>query len=403
MVDGTRKNAALKQPSRVSFVDCSVLRCLHLRSPGPRANASGNGTWSPHSCTVLSGIGQALCILIHSARWPADTDLSGQDVVAVGSGCIAAQIVPALLQTPVNVSNPDYANSPMGCSATRRTRWKEAHAKWAPQVYETVPSLRLLVRMLLCFVAESHWLFFKRNNYKSQKQAEASSLAHMTAQAPLQYHCMLTPRYPVGCKRPIWDSDWLKSMHDSRFSLVSGSLARVHDLEVTVLGNDQTPGKELLETTLKADTLILAAGYNVNEFKHYVPVIFRNGTSLHDQWATRGGPHAYMCTAIDGFHNFMVGGPNTLTGHTSAIITIENNIEYILRLIKPVLTGHVSVDEPKPEAVQAWDRGIQGATNATVFRDCTSWYTGQGGRNVAVYPRSQLDYYLRCRFPRLSD
>jgi hypothetical protein len=94
-----------------------------------------------------------------------------------------------------------------------------------------------------------------------------------------------------------------------------------------------------------------------------------------------------MCTAVDGFPNFfMVGGPNTLTGHTSAIMTIENTIEHILRIIKPVLTGHVSIVEPKPDAVQAWDRSIQGNAQATVFRACTSWYKRQGGSNVAVYP-----------------
>ncbi|KAL3449172.1 hypothetical protein BJX65DRAFT_306236 [Aspergillus insuetus] len=260
---------------------------------------------------------------------------------------------------------------------------KEAYAKWAPRIYGTVPLLGFFVRMLICVVAGSHWLFFKRINYKSQKQAAASSLAHMTALAPPKYHRMLTPQYPVGCKRRIWDSDWLKSMHDSRFTLVSGNAS----------------SKEITNRTLKADTLLLATGFNTTGFKHYVPVVGRNGISLQDQWATR----AYTCTAVDGFPNFfMVGGPNTLTGHTSVIMTIENTIEYILRLIKPVLTGHISTVEPKPEAVQAWDRAIQSNTQATVFRACTSWYKGQKGRNVAVYPRSQLDYYLR-RFPRLSD
>jgi hypothetical protein len=46
MIVGTRKDADLKQPSCVSFVNCNILHCLQLRSPGPRANASGNGTWS---------------------------------------------------------------------------------------------------------------------------------------------------------------------------------------------------------------------------------------------------------------------------------------------------------------------------------------------------------------------
>jgi cation diffusion facilitator CzcD-associated flavoprotein CzcO len=160
----------------------------------------------------------------------------------------------------------------------------------------------------------------------------------------------------------------------------------VHDHDVTVRGPDAS-SEGFTDRTLKADTLILATGFNTNDFKHYVPVVGRNGTSLQDQWATRGGPHAYMRTAVDGFPSlFMVGGPNTPSGHTSAIMAIENSIEYILRLIKPVLTGHVSIVEPKPEAVQPWDRVIQGNTQATVFRGCTSWYKGQGGRNVAVYP-----------------
>jgi cation diffusion facilitator CzcD-associated flavoprotein CzcO len=186
--------------------------------------------------------------------------------------------------------------------------------------------------MLICVVAGSHWLFFKRNNYKPQKQAAASSQAHMTALAPPKYHRMLTPQYPVGCKRRIWDSDWLRSMHDSRFTLVSGSLASVNDHEVIVREPDAS-SKELTDRMLKADTLVLATGFNTHEFKHYVPVVGRDGISLQDQWATRGGPHAYVCTAVDGFPNFfMVGGPNTLTGHTSVIMTIENTIEYILRL-----------------------------------------------------------------------
>ncbi|KAL2788248.1 hypothetical protein BJX66DRAFT_327241 [Aspergillus keveii] len=325
----------------------------------------------------IADLGASNGQVIHSARWPADTDLTGQDVVVVGSGCSAAQIVPALLQTPVKSLTQIMRTPPWVVPRLEEPGGKEAYAKWAPQIYGTVPLLGFFV-------------------------PAASSLAHMTALAPPKYHRILTPQYPVGCKRRIFDSDWLKCMHDSRFTLASGSLTSVSDHEVNVRGPDASC-KELTDRILKADTLILATGFDTHEFKHYLPVVGRDGISLQDQWATRGGPHAYMCTAVDGFPNFfMVRGPNTLTGHTSAIMTMENTIEYILRLIKPVLTGHVSIVEPKPEAVQAWDRAIQANTQATVFRVCTSWYK-TGGRNVAVYPRSQVDYHLRCRFPRLSN
>jgi cation diffusion facilitator CzcD-associated flavoprotein CzcO len=126
--------------------------------------------------------------VIHSARWPAHTDLTGQDIVVVGSGCSAAQIVPALLQTHVKSLTQIMPTPPWVVPRLEEPGGKEAYAKWAPRIYGTVPLLGFFVPMLICVVAESHWIFFKRNNHQSQKQAAGSSLAHMTALAPPKYH-----------------------------------------------------------------------------------------------------------------------------------------------------------------------------------------------------------------------
>jgi cation diffusion facilitator CzcD-associated flavoprotein CzcO len=67
--------------------------------------------------------------VIHSARWPADTDLTGQDIVIVGSGCSAAQIIHALLQTPVKSLTQIMRTAPWVVPRLEEPGGKEAYAK----------------------------------------------------------------------------------------------------------------------------------------------------------------------------------------------------------------------------------------------------------------------------------
>ncbi|KAL4943059.1 hypothetical protein BDV06DRAFT_235010 [Aspergillus oleicola] len=312
--------------------------------------------------------------VIHSARWPADANLDGKRIVVVGAGCSAVQIVPTLLQSSAIKSITQIMRTPPWVvPRLEEPGGQEAYAKWAPRVYGVIPFLGFFMQ-----------------------QAEAASWSHMVKLAPPRYHSVLRPSYPIGRKRRVVDSAWLKSMHDSRFTLVHGSLVGIQGDKVMTLG----PDPEQQENTFSADTMILATGYNISGLNHYMTITGREGMTLQEVWTMRGGPHAYMCTAVDGFPNFfMVGGPNTLTGHTSAIMTNENTVQYILRLIQPILTGEVSAIEPKPEAVQRWTQDIRRDTDETVISTCLSWYNAQGEQNVAL----SLDYYFRCRFPRHSD
>ncbi|KAL4864236.1 hypothetical protein BDV12DRAFT_176441 [Aspergillus spectabilis] len=343
--------------------------------------------------------------VIHSARWPSQVDLAGQDVVVVGSGCSAAQIVPALLQTQIRSLTQIIRSAPWIVPRMEEPGGKELYAKWAPVVYR-LPFLGYIVRITICCLSELLWFtVFQRRNATLRHQAEAFSLAHVARLAPQKYHRMLTPAYQLGCKRRVYDNEWLRSMHDPRLTLVHGTLHRVHGHEVTVLGSDPAAASAEAEgKTFNADTLILTTGFKATEFLHSVTVIGRHGLSLQRLWTTRGGAHAYMGAALDGFPNFfVVMGPNTFSGHTSVMMAIENSIEYILTLIQPVLAGDTDTLEAKPEAVQAWTRDIHRDMGATVFEACASWYNNQGAYNSVLYPRSQLDFYLRCRFPRLSD
>lgn len=101
-------------------------------------------------------------------------------------------------------------------------------------------------------------------------------------------------------------------------------------------------------------------------------------------------------------------GPNTITGHTSAILAVENAINYALRVIKPVLDGDATTVEVKREAEIRYSQQMQSDLHKTVWwGGCTSWYNtkGRSGKqwNAMSYPHSQMHYWYKCLFPAYGD
>lgn len=143
------------------------------------------------------------------------------------------------------------------------------------------------------------------------------------------------------------------------------------------------------EVQLPADAIILANGYQTNTWLHPLRVQGRGGIDLQGLWDERGGPQAYMGTAMDKFPNFfIIFGPNTATGHSSVILATENMVNYALKFIAPILKGEVSTYEVKEEAERDWTNTIQAALKETVFQagGCVSWYSTENGWNSIIYP-----------------
>jgi cation diffusion facilitator CzcD-associated flavoprotein CzcO len=94
-----------------------------------------------------------------------------------------------------------------------------------------------------------------------------------------------------------------------------------------------------------------------------------------------------MGTAVNGFPNFfMVTGPNTVNGHNSLILTSENMVNYIIKIIKPILRKTAAVAEIRAGAEAKWSDEIQRDLKETGFSGCTSWYIDEKGHNSIMYP-----------------
>lgn len=339
--------------------------------------------------------------IFHSARWDHDVNLNNKDVIVVGTGCSAAQFVPRLTKAPYNAKSVTQImrSPPWVVPRPIPPFGLDLWEKWSPMLLSKIPGLSRTVRTFLFAVGEIDFFTLFHNtpfNQKSRAKLEADLLRYMRKNVPEKYHEILTPDYSVGCKRRIFDATWFPGLNDPSVDLTTQPLTSVQ-AKTVILGpgrtypNSQNSSSNAStdERTLPADTIILANGYDVTTWLHPLRVRGKGGKSMHDVWAERGGPQAYMGAAMDGFPNFfIIFGPNTATGHSSVILASENMVNYSLQFMKPLLRGEVSTFEVKKEAEVAWTREIQDKLKDMVFMTggCKSWYYMADGWNSTVYP-----------------
>lgn len=105
-------------------------------------------------------------------------------------------------------------------------------------------------------------------------------------------------------------------------------------------------------------------------------------------------------------------GPNTTTGHLSVIYTTECQINFTMRVLRPILGSSslsklnpFSEDTPDtvavtPLAEMRENTWIQNLARTLVWASgCSSWYVdARTGRNTMLYPDWQWKYWLRSIF-----
>lgn len=355
--------------------------------------------------------------VFHSARWRDDIDFTDKNVVVLGTGCSAAQLTPRMTQAPYNAKKVTQLmrSPPWVCPKIAPPGGAQNFGVWAPKIFKNVPGALRLVRTIMFWGGEADWALFgnEESNKKYRAKTEQRLLKHMRKQAPEKYYDILTPNYGVGCKRRIFDYEWLRSLNDPKIELSTLPLTEVKE-DTVVLGpgrcypdpkNIESP-VPTAEREIPADVIIMANGFNTRRWFHPLAVTGRDGKDLLEVMEERGGPQAYLGNAMDGFPNyFIIFGPNTATGHSSVILASENMVQYSLRMMAPILRGEVATVEVKREAEERYTRDIQARLKDTVWHSggCHSWYFREDGWNSTVLPYSQVWATWQYRFPRWSD
>ncbi|KAJ7490837.1 hypothetical protein FB451DRAFT_626442 [Mycena latifolia] len=335
----------------------------------------------------IAGVSSFKGEMFHSARWDTGVDLRGKRVAVIGNGASATQFVPIISQDPtVQITEfcrtPNWFLPPLRADYSSRWKWTFRHIPLAMRLY----------RFFLYLRSELLYLFvFAHKAIRSRYTAIAKD--YIMRGAPKEELEHLIPDYSLGCKRMIFDTNFLAALHRPNLSLNWDGIQFITEDGIVTKKGSKLP----------FDVIIFATGFTADRYP--LTVVGPGGKTVQDYYDSQGGPKAYLGTTVPGFPNlFLLGGPNTATGHTSVILTEEIQINYIVKFVKPILDGLVSTFSVTPRATDAYNDLIHARLSRSVFVECVSWYRSGGeGKVSSIFPGPMFLYQWWMHRPRWGD
>ena len=325
----------------------------------------------------------------HSNAWDHRYDYRNKRVAIVGSGASAAQIIPSIAPQVAHLHvfqrTPHWVLPRADRHFGRFQRW----------LLGLKPAYKLL-RWLIYWQFETRVIAFKYSK-TALKLVQHQALNHLKRQVPDPVlRQKLTPDYTIGCKRVILSSTLYPALTRANVTL--------HGRDQGIAALDERGIRTVDGQHIDLDLIVWATGYDATDGVINYPVLGKHGTRLSDVWALY--PRAYLGTSLPDFPNlFIVTGPNTGIGHTSALFIIESQMNYILDCIRTLKAQGLRSIEVRKEAESAYTEMIHQQMQRTVWKSggCHSWYQSKSGHVIAMFPGFSFSYHQLTRRLKPGD
>jgi cation diffusion facilitator CzcD-associated flavoprotein CzcO len=351
---------------------------------------NASGPLSTPALPDLPGRGTFSGASFHSSQWDHSVDYRGQRVAVVGTGASAAQIVPAI--QPHVAELHVFQRTPVWVLPRPDRTFSERQRRWVAD-----PAVQRGLRTAIYWSLEARVLGLKYSRQVLSWVGERPARRHLERQVDdAGLRRRLTPEYAIGCKRVVLSNTYYPALAASGTTLHdrNDQIARVRtDGVLTTMGE-----------VVHLDTIVWATGFQAAQSPIPHRVLGRDGVELHEVWQPH--PWAYLGTTVPGFPNlFILAGPNTGTGHTSALFMIESQMIYAARCIREVLDADVDAIEVTPAAAQRYNDELDSQMQRTVWLSggCRSWYQADDGHVVAMYPGFSFSLRRQARRFRRAD
>ena len=246
-----------------------VISAAGIFNPPIRPNIDGLETWNGETW--------------HTARWPADADVSGKRVAIVGNGASCMQTAPEIQHDVESLTIYQRSN-----------HWAAPFDQFRKEVpdamrvlFEAVPLYRAWYRVRL------GWTFNDRIHSALQRDPDwdrperslnAQNDAHRKyftryvvdelGDRADELLDKVLPTYPPFGKRMLMDNGWYRMLRNPKVELVDDAVAEISGQ--TIRASD---GSER-----EADVLVLATGFDVLRFITTYEAVGRSGRTLRESW-----------------------------------------------------------------------------------------------------------------------
>ncbi len=316
----------------------------------------------------------------HTAQWRHDVDLTDRRVAVIGSGCSAAQVVPAIQSQAAALDV--YQRSP----GWTMPRMDYEYSERAKRLFRRFPLLQRLDRKSVQAIMEFGAIAMTRRQWML---APLKSLGRRRIRKAIQDPALreaVTPTDQFGCKRVMVSDDWYPALAKPNVRLIAGGVEQV--TPTGVVGGD---GVER-----PADVLILATGFKSHDFVAPMEIRGVGGRTLAEEWTET--PKAYLGLSVPAFPNmFLLYGPNTNGGTGSVVFTVEAGMRHVLAALAELnRTGQRQI-EIRREVADQFHREVRAALAGTVWTGCGNWYLDENGHSPNQWPWRWGTYERRTR------
>jgi len=323
-------------------------------------------------------------VSFHSAEWNTDVDLTGKSVAVVGAAASALQLIPEVAKVAKQLTV--YQRSANWLLPKPNTPFQG----WLKRIFTTAPFVQKLMRFYTWAYSEALLYPAIKGSGLSRTLLRKMSTNHLKESIQdEELRAKLTPDYDVGAKRVLLSSLYYPALARPNVELVTDALA-----EMTKDGITDKTGKHR-----RHDVIVYATGFKTNPFLPMLDIKGKGGADIREAW--KDGAHAYLGAVTQDFPNmFMLYGPNTNTGHTSIILKLECQIDYIRQLIGLAKDGAVEV---RADVETAFNDDVQRRLQTTAWNEVeASWYK-DGNRITNNWPGPSREYIRKTRRPNPSD
>ena len=187
--------------------------------------------------------------------------------------------------------------------------------------------------------------------------------------------------HAFASRRPSVDSGYFQSFNRSNVELADMRESPIVEF---------TP--EGIRTTTKShqfDLIIFATGFDAFTGSLLKPqIVGRGGITLKDKWAN--GPVTQLGVSVADFPNMLiVVGPGSPSLLSNVLVSSEQQIDWLAKLIAKMDSEKLAEFEATPEAVAKWVAHVNERAKETLYLTANSYYNGA---EVAGKPRVFMPY-----------
>ncbi|WDE07702.1 NAD(P)/FAD-dependent oxidoreductase [Thalassomonas viridans] len=335
----------------------------------------------------------------HTAQWDHNVSYEGKRVGIIGSGCSAAQVVPAI------AGKVNKLTVFMGKAQWIIPRSDRTYSA-AERFINTLPVIRHLKRLMIFSYHEIRFAAFRRYPFTQKitkfikylyARTLRKNLEKYIDDEKLRQHMM--PDYELGGRRVIPSNLYLPALARDNVDVdISGIES------ITPTGIRTKDGKDV-----PLDILVYATGfYAYSDMKKALTfqVYGSGGRHLNSEWENEAV--SYKGITVSGYPNyFKVNGPNTGTGHSSQLCYMEAMVNYTVKAICAVKRDKsIKAIDVRSNIQNEYVKKMKNTMKLTVWQNskCTAFYRkNMTGEVTSLSPESVVNFIFSRKWFNLRD